>query len=132
MPEVEAPDEILVRGSEELLARALGNLIENSRKFGGKTARIRIRVRQEDGHGVVTVEDDGPGIAPEHRPLVFDRFFRSPSQRNRVEGSGLGLAVVQAIVRRHGGEVGTRSGVLGGEEVRISLPILRTQEDGLS
>jgi len=132
MPEVEAPDEILVRGSEELLARALGNLIENSRKFGGTRARIRIRVRQEDGHGVITVEDDGPGIAPEHRPLVFDRFFRSPSDRNRVEGSGLGLAVVRAIVRRHGGDVGTRGCVLGGEEVRISLPILRTQDDGVS
>jgi signal transduction histidine kinase len=131
-PEVEAPDEILVRGSEDLLARAIGNLIENSRKFGGEGARIRIRVTQEDGHGVVTVEDDGPGIAPEHRPLVFDRFFRSPSDRNRVPGSGLGLAVVQAIVRRHGGDVRTRAGALGGEEVRISLPVLSAREDPLS
>jgi signal transduction histidine kinase len=124
-PEVVAPDEILVRGNEELLARALGNLLENSRKFAGRSAKIRIRVTQEDGQGVVTVEDDGPGISPEHRPLVFDRFFRSPSDRNRVPGSGLGLAVVQAIVRRHGGEVKTGSAALGGEEVRISLPILR-------
>ena len=77
--EVEAPDEILVRGSEELLGRALGNLLENARKFGGAGARIRIRVHRQRGDAVLCVEDDGPGIPPEQRPFVFERFFRSPS-----------------------------------------------------
>ncbi len=122
--QVLAPDEILVRGSEELLERALGNLIENSRKFAGEKARIRVRVFQDNGHGVIAVEDDGPGILPELRPLVFERFVRGPAHRNRVPGVGLGLAVVRAIAERHEGEVSTGPGALGGEEVRLSLPLL--------
>src|SRR5207247_9403745 len=92
-PEVDAPDEILVRGSEELLEPALGNLVENSRKFAGRAARIRIRVRREDGLGVIRVEDDGPGIPVELRPFVFERFVRGATDRHRVPGTGLGLAV---------------------------------------
>lgn len=124
-PEVEAPDEILVRGSEDLLARALGNLVENARKFGGPGARILIRVSRQDGRGLVIVEDDGPGIPADLRPFVFERFVRGPADRQRgVPGTGLGLAVVRAIVLRHGGEVSTGASRLGGEAVRLSLPLL--------
>ncbi|HEU4402827.1 MAG TPA: HAMP domain-containing sensor histidine kinase, partial [Candidatus Polarisedimenticolia bacterium] len=73
-PEVLAPDEILVRGSEELLARALGNLVENARRYAGPRARIRIRVSSAAGRGSVSVEDDGPGIPSELRPFGFERF----------------------------------------------------------
>ena len=124
-PEVQVPDEILVRGSEELLGRALSNLLENARKFGGPGARIRIRVAGEDGRALLTVEDDGPGIPAEMRPYVFERFFRTPSQRGRVPGTGLGLAVVRSIARSHGGDVSTEaSETLGGEAVRLWLPLL--------
>ncbi|HZI92847.1 MAG TPA: HAMP domain-containing sensor histidine kinase [Patescibacteria group bacterium] len=122
--EVDAPDEILVRGSEELLERAVGNLVENSRKYGGRDALIRIKVMQQDGRGVITVADNGPGIPPELRPFVFERFVRDASARNRVPGTGLGLAVVRAIALRHGGEVSTGPAAIGGEEVRLSLPLL--------
>ncbi|HEY3177230.1 MAG TPA: HAMP domain-containing sensor histidine kinase [Candidatus Polarisedimenticolia bacterium] len=122
--EVDAPDEILVRGSEELLQRALGNLIENSRKFAGKSARIRVRALEQDGSGVLSVQDSGPGIPVELRPVVFERFVRGAADRHHVPGMGLGLAVVRAIMVRHGGDVSTGPGALGGEEVRLRLPLL--------
>lgn len=123
-PEVDAPDEILVAGSEDLLAHAIDNLLENARKYAGPMARIRIRLAEETGEGVVFVEDDGPGIPDELRPYVFESFVRGPTDRNRVPGAGLGLAFVRAVVRRHRGHVSTRRGALGGEELRIAMPLL--------
>jgi signal transduction histidine kinase len=125
-PEVLASDEVLVRGSEDLLVRIFDNLLENARKFGGRDARLRVHVGEEGDQVVLRVEDDGPGMAAEHRPRAFDRFFRSPLDRARVEGTGLGLAVVQSIVERHGGSVSTGPSSLGGEEVRVRLPRYRT------
>jgi len=124
-PEVVAPDEILVMGSEELLERALFNLVENARKFAGAAARIRIQVSRDNACARVSVEDDGPGIPSASRPHVFERFYRDPSRRGIIAGTGLGLAVVRSIVARHRGEVSTaRSEDLGGEAVCFWLPAL--------
>lgn len=123
-PEVSAPDEILVSGSEELLTRALANVVENARKYGGRHARIVIRVFPNGAYGSIVVEDSGDGISPDLRPYVFDRFSRGPSIRDSVPGTGLGLAVVRAIVVRHGGRVQTGRAALGGESVHLSLPLL--------
>lgn len=124
-PEVEAPDEILVRGSEELLTRAIANLVENARKFGGPGARVRIRVELRGENATVAVADDGPGIAAGDRAHVFERFFRAPSVRSSVPGVGLGLAVVQAIARRHHGEIDVHASDLGGAELSIALPSIK-------
>jgi len=125
--EIEAPDEILVTGSEELLKRAIENVVENSRKYAGPQARVRIRVFVEDHSGVVSIGDDGPGIPRELRSRVFDRFVRGPATRGEIPGTGLGLAVVRAIAVRHGGGVTTGPADLGGEEVRIVLPLDESQ-----
>jgi len=122
--EVEAPDEILVRGSEELLDRAIGNVVENARKFAGPSGRIRLRVEAVASHGVISVADDGPGIASEARSQVFERFFRDPAHRHASDGAGLGLAVVRAIVARHGGSVSAGQSEFGGADLRIELPLL--------
>jgi signal transduction histidine kinase len=121
---VEAPDEILVRGSEELLDRAIGNVVENARKFAGPAGRIRLRIEARSGRGVISVADDGPGIAEGTRAQVFERFYRDPSQRQASDGAGLGLAVVRAIAVRHGGDVTADRSDLGGAELRIDLPLL--------
>ena len=124
-PEVEAPDEILVRGSEDLLSRALTNLVDNSRKFGGPAARIVIGVREEGARAVVSVADDGPGIPDGSVERVFERFFRAPETRGTTNGAGLGLAVVRAIALRHQGTVAARTSPLGGAELVLDLPALR-------
>jgi signal transduction histidine kinase len=124
-PEVDAPDEILVRGSEDLLARALCNLVDNARKFGGPQARIVIRVREEGPRAFVSVADDGPGIPAGSVERVFERFFRGADVRPNVDGSGLGLAVVRAIATRHQGTVEARASTLGGAELLLELPALR-------
>ena len=124
-PEVDAPDEVLVRGSEDLLARALGNLVDNARKFGGPKARIVIRVREEGPRAIVSVSDDGPGIPAGSAERVFERFFRGASSRGTTEGAGLGLAVVRAIATRHHGTIDTRPSELGGAELLLDLPALR-------
>jgi signal transduction histidine kinase len=122
-PEVEAPDEILIRGVEELLTHALANVTENARKYAGPGARIRLGVRRDGPWAVTTVEDDGPGIPAELRSRVFERFFRAPEQRVRCSGAGLGLPVTRAIVDRHGGSVDLDRGVLGGLAVHLRLPL---------
>jgi two-component system sensor histidine kinase QseC len=124
--EVAAPDEVLVRGSEELLERALANLLENAAKYAGPAARVRVEVTAEDGEARISVDDSGPGIPPALRPRVFERFVRGnqPNEAPR-SGAGLGLAVVQAIARRHGGSASTGPSPLGGERVTIRLPLLR-------
>jgi signal transduction histidine kinase len=122
--EVIAPDEVLVAGNEELLIQAVTNILENARKYAGSEAKIRIGASQTDRYGVISVEDDGPGIPLELREIVFERFYRGPLHRNQVPGTGLGLAVVDAIARRHGGRVETGPSDLGGEQLRIAIPLL--------
>ena len=128
--EAKAPDEVLVLGNEELLFQAVTNVLENARKYAGPGARIRIGAFEEDGYGVIAVEDDGPGIPTELREIVFERFYRGPVHRTEVPGTGLGLAVVDAIVRRHGGRVATGPSPLGGEQLRIAIPLLARDEAG--
>jgi len=122
--DVEAPDEILVRGSEELLDRAIANVVENARKFSGPSGRIRVRVQSGAGRGVVFVADDGPGIPDDTKTQVFERFFRDPAHRHTSNGAGLGLAVVRAVVVRHGGSVSAGRSDLGGADLRLELPLL--------
>jgi signal transduction histidine kinase len=64
---------------------------------------VSFEARQQDGHVVIQVSDEGPGLPPDFREHAFDRFSRAGG--TRADGRGLGLAIVQAIVRAHGGEV---------------------------
>ena len=124
---VEAPDEILVRGSEELLERAIGNLVENARKFAGAKARVRVRAFRNGASATVSVADDGPGIPEAERASVFERFYRATQTRQSTEGVGLGLAVARAIVLRHKGTLDIGKSDLGGAEFRIVIPALQPE-----
>ncbi|WP_245861170.1 sensor histidine kinase [Microbacterium aurantiacum] len=110
-----------VTGSEVLLARALRNLADNAARHA-RTGVI-LRVREDPPWVRVEVEDDGAGIAPEHRERVFERFSRLDEGRARDEGgSGLGLAIVREIALTHGGSVAVEEGPSGGARFVLLLP----------
>jgi signal transduction histidine kinase len=80
------------------------NLIENGLVHGPAGGRVTIDVRRRGDLAVLTVSDDGPGPSPEQHARMFERFWRGPDSSERP-GSGLGLSIVSAIVRRHGGSI---------------------------
>jgi two-component system sensor histidine kinase MprB len=107
----------VIRGDGARIARAVGNLLDNAAKWNPTDAAIEVTV----SGGAVEVRDHGPGFADEDLPLVFDRFYRSPSARG-MPGSGLGLAIVRQITDAHGGTVTASNAPDGGAVVRISFP----------
>jgi two-component system sensor histidine kinase FlrB len=115
-----ALDGCTVEGNLDALAGAFGNLIDNALNHGGVGVRLWIGAdATDDGMLVVRVEDDGPGIDPLVLAQVFDPFFTT-----RERGTGLGLAVVQAVVLEHGGSVRAGSSARGGALFEIRLPLL--------
>lgn len=108
-----------VQGVDLLLHEALSNLIDNAIHHGPAGTRITVRV----GDGWLEVEDDGPGIAPQHQAHVFERFYRAAP--SGVSGSGLGLAIVKEIASQHGAVVNVGSPVQDGRGtvVRIHWPM---------
>lgn len=113
---------IRVTGEPILLERVITNLLDNA--VAHATARVEIALRQDQHNAVLTVDDDGPGIPPDQREAVFERFTRLDYARTRDqgEGAGLGLAIVDDIVQAHGGTVDVDDGHLGGARLQIQLP----------
>ncbi|MFG1412838.1 ATP-binding protein [Xanthobacter sp. VTT E-85241] len=97
-----------VHGMRELLAQALANLVDNALKYGrvaeGERGEIRVSLRRVGDEAVLEVGDRGPGIAPQDRERVVERFVRLDTSRSRP-GSGLGLSLVAAVARLHGGSL---------------------------
>lgn len=111
-----------ILGDRDLLFLALYNLLDNALKFteGGDTVEVRAF---EDGNVVVMeIADTGPGIPKDELPRVWEELYRGREARG-VPGSGLGLALVRAIVERHSGQVTVRSRVGQGTVVRVTLPV---------
>jgi len=115
-----------VEGNEDQLLRVFYNLVENAIKFTPKGGQIDIQLRPGPKNNTVRilVHDNGPGIAPEHLPHVFERFYRAEqtSPPGTVRGSGLGLAIAKSIVEAHGGTIGVSSRVETGTTFWADLP----------
>lgn len=105
------------------LHQVVVNLLANARTHTPPGTKVTARVLRDAGHGVrLEVQDDGPGIAPALLPHVFERFARGDASRSRTAGStGLGLALVHAIVAAHGGTVAVES-VPGQTVFAVTLP----------
>jgi two-component system heavy metal sensor histidine kinase CusS len=103
-----------------LLRRAISNLLGNATRYGRKGTTVTVRISRVDASSVaVAVENDGPGIAPEHLPRLFDRFYRVDAARADADRNhGLGLAIVAAIARMHGGRATAES---SGGTTRVGL-----------
>jgi two-component system heavy metal sensor histidine kinase CusS len=105
----------------DLFERTVGNLIDNALRFTPENGSIQITLSEHDADFEVAVNDTGCGIAPEHLPRVFDRFYRAESSRGS-DGAGLGLALVKSIMDLHGGSAKIESEIGRGTTVMLSFP----------
>jgi heavy metal sensor kinase len=106
-----------------LLRQALQNLLDNAIKYSGDEAVITITVEQTAATAVLSVSDTGPGVPPEHRARLTDRFFRADDARGqRAGGYGLGLAITKAYMRVLGGSLSYEAAVPQGSTFRLTLP----------
>lgn len=107
----------LVWGDATLLERAAMNLLDNAAKWSPAQGTVTVGLRE----GVLQVADEGPGIAPEDLPHVFERFYRATDARG-LPGSGLGLAIVRQAAQRHGGFVHAGTAERGGALLTMGIP----------
>jgi len=114
-----------VIGDRDLLFLALHNLLDNALKFSGPQDTVEVRAFEDGNWVIVEVADTGPGIPEDELPHLGEELYRGSTARN-VEGSGLGLALVRAIVARHGGRMTVRSRLGKGTVVALRLPTLQT------
>ncbi|MFG6414004.1 ATP-binding protein [Roseateles sp. DC23W] len=109
-----------VEGQERLLRRALRNLLENARRYGGPD--VELRLRPVAGGYEFVVADRGPGVPAELRDRIFEPFYRLPGHAEMAGGVGLGLSLVKQIAERHGGHVGCLAREGGGSRFVLFLP----------
>jgi len=96
-----------MKGDRFMLRDLIDNLVDNAVRYSPPQSTVTVSCREQEDATLLTVEDSGPGIAPEHRELIFDRFYRV---NDKIAGSGLGLAIVRDIAKDHGGEITLTSG----------------------
>ena len=115
----------VVYGNEDQLIRMLLNVLDNAIRYTPSGGRVTLGCHRTNAMIEISIGDTGPGIAPEHLPRLFDRFFRVDRGRSRAQGgSGLGLAIAQSIAQLHGGQITVESIVGQGTTFTVQLPIV--------
>lgn len=106
------------------LEQVLGNLIDNAIKYSHANGRMIVAARlNQDNVSEISVQDNGPGIPPEAKERIFERFFRVDKSRSREQGgTGLGLAIVKHVIQSHGGKIWVESEMGTGSTFRFTLP----------
>jgi signal transduction histidine kinase len=116
-------DPLIIDGDRDKISQVIVNLLANSLKFTPPRGRVGVSLTQTEKSAEIVVQDTGIGIAPADLPYVFERFYRADKSRNRMTGgSGIGLAIVKAIVEAHGGTVRVESALGQGTRVIVKLP----------
>ena len=121
--EVRVPEDISARLDAERVKEVLVQLLENAAKYSPAESPIRITAEIRDTNLELSVADQGAGIDDMEQGLIFDKFYRGKNQRFRVQGTGMGLAIVKAIVDAHGGTIGVTSQLGCGSVFHIVLPM---------
>jgi two-component system sensor histidine kinase BaeS len=112
-----------VNGDRVALERVMFNLVENAVRYSPTGENVTVRVSKAPPWIEIQIIDTGGGIAPEHLPHLFERFYRVDKARSRTHGgSGLGLSIVKALVEAHGGSVSVSSEVGHGSTFTVRLP----------
>jgi two-component system sensor histidine kinase MtrB len=125
---VQADEGCTILGDADRIARVLTNLVSNAVKYSPAGTRISLRVEKRQTQAVLTVSDEGPGIAPEDLAVLFQPFGRGRSAHTLAEGTGIGLYVVKQIVEAHDGRIEVQSKPGQGATFQIELPLIRTAE----
>jgi heavy metal sensor kinase len=123
--EVEATEPVSVLGDEARLMQVVMNLLENAIRYTNPGGHVLIAIHAKHTQACLVVRDTGIGIAPEYQPYLFDRFYQVDVARIGAEGdnSGLGLAIVDWIVKAHGGSIHVESQVGQGSTFTVLLPL---------
>lgn len=110
----------VIRGRESDLETALLNLLDNAQRYSppGVPVVVEVEGRPGDAELVLSIQDQGPGIAPEHLPRIFERFFSTDTER---DGTGLGLSIVKSVVDAQGGRISVQPAEPSGTGTRITL-----------
>lgn len=116
-----------VRGDRDLLILAFRNLLDNALKYTKEEGQVQVRATDDGNMAEIEVADTGPGIPEDELPHIFEELYRG-RQAKHVEGSGLGLTLVQRIVKLHGGDIIVRSRDQQGTVMTVRLPLV--QRDG--
>jgi signal transduction histidine kinase len=121
----EVPDDLVpVRADRERLHQVLFNLVDNAVRFTPDGGSVTVRARRDGGSVEVSVADTGIGIAAEHLPRLFERFYRADQARAREDGgTGIGLAIARSVVEAHGGTISASSEPGRGSVFRFDLPV---------
>jgi two-component system, OmpR family, phosphate regulon sensor histidine kinase PhoR len=128
------PSPALIRGEREEIVQVLQNLLQNAIKYGHDGGHVQVQLSREPGLGTsrerlsVAIQDDGPGIGPEHLPRLTERFYRASVASSRDKGgTGLGLAIVKHIVNRHRGDLRIQSKVGSGSTFTVIFDALSSE-----
>jgi len=117
---------LTVAGDRDRLRQVIDNLLSNVRSHTPPDAPLAVTLERQNGDAVLSVDDSGPGMDAEQVGHVFERFYRADESRARASGgAGLGLAIVAAVVRAHGGDVEAESEPGEGTTFRVRLPLVR-------
>lgn len=121
--------DVSINGDYHRLVQVFTNLMSNAARHVNKNGMIRCSMHPKGDMIAIYVDDDGPGIDAQLRPLIFERFFRADTARNSKDGgSGIGLAISKQIVLMHGGTIAAASSDLGGARFEVCFPTTSTSK----
>jgi signal transduction histidine kinase len=119
-------EEAVISGNADLLELAVGNLLENAIKYSSGAAKVCVHVFREGANINIAVQDEGIGIPKEHLAHIFDRFYAvNKALSRKLGGAGLGLSLVNSIIKKHGGSISVASEYGKGSIFTLSLPLTK-------
>lgn len=119
------PAKLHMIGDQPSLVQVVSVLLDNAIKYSHEKQHIYITAEEQGGFACISIRDEGRGIAPEHLPKIFDRFYRADSARSSQDtsGYGLGLSIAYKIIKQHGGTISVTSALGHGSTFTIKLPL---------
>ena len=120
---IDKEGDLNLKGDRLHLSSVVYNLLDNALKYSNHTPQIHVKLREENDQGVMTVSDNGIGVAPEYKDKIFDKFFRVPmGNTHNTKGYGLGLSYASQVIHQHGGKITVESRPGSGSTFTVILP----------